>query len=335
MYSTCIYCHKPLGANAEIEHFPIGRRLAFDGAKGRLWVVCKACERWNLSPLETRWEAIEECEARFRSTRLRVSTDNIGLARLAEGLELVRIGEPERPEFAAWRYGDQFGRRRRRAYLIGGGIAVAMGAVVIGASAAGIGIGGFGGIWGNFPQLLNAMRSVRLRTDDGRIIKVRGTEYKLARLLRDPTSGVPTLGFKAGRTEHLFQGEEALRLAGTLLPAINYSGGNKAVVARAVAEIEEAEGPERFLERAIPKAGRATARLAVSRLPNPFRLAIEMALHEEAERRAIEGELELLHAAWQEAEEIAAIADNLLVSPAVGDQLDRLKGRASGPPEQR
>ena len=58
MYSTCIFCHAGLGSNEAIEHFPVGRRLAFDAAKGRLWVVCSACERWNLSPLEERWEAI-------------------------------------------------------------------------------------------------------------------------------------------------------------------------------------------------------------------------------------------------------------------------------------
>ncbi|MCL4864678.1 MAG: hypothetical protein KJZ47_02215, partial [Gemmatimonadales bacterium] len=124
MFTTCIYCHQPLGQNEAIEEFPVGRRLAFDSAVGRLWVVCRNCERWNLSPIETRWEAIEECERAFSMTRMRVSTDNIGLARLPEGLELVRIGAPQRPEFAAWRYGDQFGRRRRRAFLIGGGIAV-------------------------------------------------------------------------------------------------------------------------------------------------------------------------------------------------------------------
>lgn len=117
MYSTCRFCKSSLGANEAIERFPVGRRLAFDAAKGRLWVVCRKCERWNLSPLEERWEAIEECERSYRGTKLRTSTDQIGLARLAEGLELVRVGKPLRPEFAAWRYGDQFGARRRRALL--------------------------------------------------------------------------------------------------------------------------------------------------------------------------------------------------------------------------
>jgi hypothetical protein len=70
-------------------------------------VVCRHCERWNLSPLEERWEAIEEAERLYRDTRKRVATDNIGLAKLRDGTTIVRIGEPLRPEFAAWRYGDQ------------------------------------------------------------------------------------------------------------------------------------------------------------------------------------------------------------------------------------
>ena len=67
-----------------MEHFPIGRRLAFDSAKGRLWVVCGHCARWNLTPIEERWEAVEESERAFRAQRLRAQTDNIGLVRLPD-----------------------------------------------------------------------------------------------------------------------------------------------------------------------------------------------------------------------------------------------------------
>src|SRR4051794_20564233 len=111
MFSTCIHCHVPLGSNDTIEHFQVGQRLAFDPAKGRLWVVCPACRRWNLTPLEERWEAIEECERLFRGTRLRASTDNIGLARLHSGMELVRVGRPQLPEIASWRYAMTLRRR--------------------------------------------------------------------------------------------------------------------------------------------------------------------------------------------------------------------------------
>jgi hypothetical protein len=37
----------------------------------------------------------------------------------------------------------------------------------------------------------------------------------------------------------------------------------------------------------------------------------------------MEGELALLEAAWQQAEEIAKIADNLLVPPSVDEFLER------------
>jgi len=136
VYSTCIFCHSALGRNEAIEHFPVGRKLAFDGAKGRLWAVCAKCGRWNLTPIEERWEAIEECERQYRSTIKRASTDQIGLARVSEGTDLIRIGEPLRPEFAAWRYGRHF--KRRRAVAIGG-VGVAVG--VAGAMVA-MGLGG-------------------------------------------------------------------------------------------------------------------------------------------------------------------------------------------------
>jgi hypothetical protein len=335
VYTTCIFCHRPLGSNETVEQFPVGRRLAFDAARGRLWVVCRGCERWNLSPLETRWEAIEQCEQLFSITRLRVSTDNIGLARLADGLELVRIGEPQRPEFAAWRYGDQFGRRRQRAFLITGGIAVAAGAAIVGASAAGIGLGGFGGLWGNIPRLIHAMRKVRLRTADGRVLKVRGTQFNQALLHGE--HGAPVLSLKLRHGIEYFRDAEALRHASRLLPAINVSGGSKRTVQEAVRALEDRRGSEVFLQqffRDRPVADRRGRAKPVSALPAPTRLALEMALHEEAERRAIQGELELLEEAWREAEEIAAIADNLFLPPEVERSLRALKRQAGRTPPE-
>jgi len=86
----------------------------------------------------TRWEALEACEKIFHGTRVRVSADNVGLARHPDGLELVWIGEPLRQEFAAWRYGDQFGRRRKRQTLVGVGIAAVFGGVIVGGAVTGI-----------------------------------------------------------------------------------------------------------------------------------------------------------------------------------------------------
>ena len=88
-----MFCKKPVGSNEVVESFPIGRRLAFDAAKGRLGVVCTTCQRWNLTPQEERWKPVEDCERIFRETPMRASTENIGIARHREGLDLARIGE--------------------------------------------------------------------------------------------------------------------------------------------------------------------------------------------------------------------------------------------------
>src|ERR1700744_3061139 len=107
MYSTCLFCNVSLGANDQIASCLVGKRLAYDGATGRLWVVCTKCGRWNITPLHERWEALDQCERLFRSARRRMSTDNVGLARVSSGLELVRIGPALLPEIASWRYGTR------------------------------------------------------------------------------------------------------------------------------------------------------------------------------------------------------------------------------------
>ena len=114
MYRSCIFCSAPLGSNESIERFPVGRSLAFDGEKGRLWAVCPKCARWNLAPLEERWEAVESAERLFRDTRLRVQSENIGLTKLADGTRLVRVGQALPGEVAVWRYGRMLRRRRMR-----------------------------------------------------------------------------------------------------------------------------------------------------------------------------------------------------------------------------
>src|SRR3954467_10186424 len=112
MYSTCTFCYGALGANRVLETFPVARRVAFDPKKAIVWAVCPGCTRWNLVPIEERWEIVDECERRFRRTTLRYSSGNIGLAWLRDDLELVRVGPALRPEIAAWRYGKVLVRPR-------------------------------------------------------------------------------------------------------------------------------------------------------------------------------------------------------------------------------
>ena len=357
VYATCLFCKKPLGKNETFETFPVGKRLAFDAAKGRLWVVCPHCERWNLSPLEDRWEAIESAEKLFRDARQRVSTDNIGLAKLRDGTTLVRIGAPQRPEFAAWRYGDQFGRRRRRQIAIVGAGVGALSALVIGGATAGVGIGGFGWILaragGNIVRGNPETVVARIRTAAGETLKIR-RRHLLETAITPGTSAPFAIDLRyIGGGAH-FEGADAMRIASVIVPAANRFGGNKQTVAQAVGTIEESGGTEGFLDRLSqvaavttrtrlrPEAtgsGAWTLQQGGGRLwggvqfggglgrglggrewstglfgLDPIqRLALEMALHEDVERAALEGELGELERAWQEAEEIAGISDNLLV----------------------
>jgi hypothetical protein len=326
MYSTCLFCHADLGRNEELEIFPVGARLAFDAAKGRLWVVCRRCERWNLTPLEERWEAIEECERRFRGTRLRVSTDNIGLARLASGLELVRVGKALRPELAAWRYGDQFGRRRRKHVIItGAAVAAGFGFVVIGPMTGLIA----GGSWGvfNIVNTFHAMyqeRRIRARLQvpqESVPVLLRRKHLARARLIPGPSPSEWLLRVAYEREpreggiprEVELSGDAALRAAGQILPNINERGARREQVATAVRRLEEHPDPAALfgaITHLSPQRFGPGALL--DSLPVEQRLALEMAAHEDTERRAMEGELALLEAAWRAAEEIAEIADGEL-----------------------
>ena len=339
MYSTCLFCNASLGTNEVVESFPVGRRLAFDAANGRLWVVCRKCERWNLSPLEERWEAIETCERSFHDTRLRVSTDNIGLARVAEGLELVRVGPALRPEFAAWRYGDQFGRRRRRKMVrVGLGVGIVGGAIAGGVAlgvSAGVGFGSGGwwiwrGIYASYRRIAyGSPQAVVARIpyaggDGEEVIALKRHQLEDVRL-GTAGGGRLLLSLPRGRDSVHLTGEDAERAAGYVLPAINWAGAEKRDVDRAVQLIEDSrKGPSEFV-RELAQRGGVGHRL--HELPSASRLALEMAAHEETERRAMQGELALLEAAWRQAEEIAKIADNLLVPPSVDEFLERNKAR--------
>ena len=130
---------------------------------------------------------------------------------------------------------------------------------------------------------------------------------------------------RKGRRTARFLGEDARRVASALVPRLNERGGSRRTVQHAVQEIESAGHPNRFLgEVGKRKHHGGTGGGAYLRyLPRPTRLALEMALHEEQERRALEGELWMLEQAWKEAEEIAAIADNLLLPAGTEAFFDR------------
>ncbi|UCC83907.1 MAG: hypothetical protein JSW46_02940 [Gemmatimonadota bacterium] len=330
MFKTCIYCNRNLGSNEVVENFPVGRRLAFDQEKGRLWVVCDNCRRWNLSPLEERWEAIEECERQFHDTSQRFSTDNIGLARLPEGLELVRIGRPQRREFAAWRYGREFIRRRIRQVIV----TSTQVAVTVAAAAAGMDIIWFF-IFGGKKKVV-----ARVRDEQGKRLSVVQKDLSHLQLTSADAvdgwslvvpyrpvekSGLFSAYGKGKREAAALTGPTAIRAAGHILPKLNSWGGTDSQVRSAVERIEYARAPERLFAQASE-----TRSSTVKKMSAEVRLALEMVAHEESERRALEGELALLEQTWREAEEIASIADRLLIPDSVEDWIRKQRRKLTG-----
>ncbi len=317
MYSTCLHCHGALGRNERFAGLPVGRRLAFDPGKGRLWVVCGRCGRWNLTPLEERWEVVEECERAFRDTRLRSSTDNVGLARLADGVDLVRIGTPLRPEMAAWRYGLTLLRRRRRALIpaigvtvaaVGGNVLFTAGVIGLGTTVLGVG-GGFALIAASMRRTWNPL----VRLADGSARRLRGRESESVRLVPDGDSYA--IHWDASGSPAMLHGTDADRALRSILAGANSRGGSATETAAAVSLLDAAGGPERFVQRLARASERHDAH-GVMLLPTDLRLGLEMALHEESEKGSLAGEIAALENEWRTAEEIAGIADDLLL-PAV------------------
>jgi hypothetical protein len=381
MYSTCLFCSASLGTNEAIEEFAVGRRVAFDAWRGRLWAVCTRCGRWNLAPIEERWEAVEAAERLFTDTRTRVQSENIGLCRLPDGTKLVRVGKALPGELAAWRYGTQLTRRRRGMIATVAAGAATGGIIVAGMPLVAGLIVPFGVLQAGLQvyvqiEMHRRYRRVVHRIDadrsptSGELI-VRRQHLHDAVLATGDDGGIsvrlpaapsmhpwkrPASPWTPADAEPLvIAGAEAQRLLARAMSDYNTRGAKQQDVERALAAIHTAGGADAFTRQAAA-SGAAITRpvrwggvrrtqsyslrqiagtfrgeiLPVTRYRNAFEmdnrprlehihaLALEMALNEEAERIALQGELAALEAAWREAEEIARIADALPEGPPAG-----------------
>ena len=346
MYSTCLHCNGALGANEALETLPIGRRVAFDAAQGRLWVVCRGCGKWNLVPFDARLETIDACERLYRDTATRYSTGTIGLARLRDGLALVRIGPALRPEFAAWRYGESYRRRRKRSLIIGGTVAAAGLGAFLGMGAAGVAVGGMTYVgWTGVRRLVGAAihRRAKFTVQDPVVpharLTVKHTQLGNAVLHWEADE----LGLVVPRpwewTNYAgparWQGPEVRSVGRRVVGGLNLLAGRRDELDRATALLAEERGDlEGWLRQAAelraPHGLRANMKegtgafewheikgpgVVLKALPASQRLAVEMWLNEDIERLWLEGELKMLEREWREAERIAKIADDLVLEP--------------------
>ena len=349
MYRNCIFCSADLGTNDAIEHFPVGRSLAFDAARGRLWAVCPRCARWNLAPLEERWEAIDEAERRFRDARVRAHRENIGLTRLRDGTRLVRVGDALPAEQAVWRYGDVFARRAWRYDLprsVSHAAARAMRSTVAGGL---VPVMGFI-LSESLRQQLNAVggRRVmhRMPPVGGReLVLIRRWHLETATLAPDGEGGVEmhfpyglgttAEGQAAGRLKPrgdavVIGGDAGRILLAKAVTVVNRAGARRGAVMDALGLLHGFRAPDAFVrwvaDERMPLSKGGFVRLDrlddTAVLNSRGALALEMAVHEEQERRAMEGELAGLAEMWRQAEAIAAIADRLPDDPPPADRRD-------------
>ncbi|HST61279.1 MAG TPA: hypothetical protein VLK84_21425 [Longimicrobium sp.] len=327
MYRSCIFCSADLKANDALEPFPVGRSIAFDSEKGRLWAVCPRCARWNLAPLEERWETVEDAERLYRDTRSRVQSENIGLAKLPDGTRLVRVGDALAGELAAWRYGESLVRRRTR-YLLGGmGFVAGLGLIAAGSMGVGLTFNGLL-VWKAGSYVRDRLRArhpvARLtaeETGNGLPAVIGWQSAAGAKLGADPggilrlwlprAQAVPShIGRGIYNTEIrplVLHGEVARRVLTRAMVVANAAGASPALVQQAVKVLAREQSPAEYVRRA---AGERLG-LGAHRKTRARKLALEMALHEETERKALEGELAGLKEMWRQAEGIAAIADAL------------------------
>ncbi len=199
------------------------------------------------------------------------------------------------------------------------------GSVVVGGAVAGIGVGGFGWwLWSIGRGIVHGNPNsvvARVPLHPGARVSVRRRHLPKAELRRERGGESWELGVRhIGGTTWL-SGEAALRGAGLLLPQINRFGGKAQQVQSAVRLLEQVDTPSRYFSI----VGGSRSGETIARFPEEIRLALEMAAHEESERRALEGQLAQLEEAWREAEEIAGIADNMFLPSSVESALRRLR----------
>ena len=324
MFQTCAFCSGALGGDGGASGLAVGRRFAYDGWKSRAWVICQRCGRWNLTPMDTRLDAVAALERMAAAGRVAATTDQVALIRLGP-YDVVRVGKPRRVELAGWRYGERLKARERERLKVVVPVTLAVVGVTIATNLA-FG-GGMGYFLGQVPRLGDAVytgmvgnRKVNVEppvcSRCGAIMVLRARHVQHARLSRTTHQDLALLLRcpKCERIGAMLEGSDAELALRHGLTYVNLKKGRriKRKAEEAATVVERAGGPEKLI------AGATREEIVVSSLKGARGLALEMAVDEQAEVRDLERE-------WRRAEEIAEIADNLLVPPTIEDALKHLK----------
>ncbi len=332
MYDKCVICNRRFEHSGELDGVAAGRRVAYDPVRGRLWAVCRACKRWSLAPIESRWEALENLERMVRDEgRLLAETDHVSLLR-AGRMEIVRIGRAGLTEEAWWRYGRELQARRDRYKKLTAAGALGAGAAIVG-SAATVGVSFVGAwlLWNHLPRTVaGAARWLRFgRTawrGQGRCARcgspIESARYdERKRMVLQAGNGQVRLSVpcrlcpdvRRARTgggmaeSGLALGErESAAMLGRVLAYHHFSGASGRRVKEASRLVEVAGGPRHLASKILPD------HMRFGQMGRIGKIALEIAVHEERERRLLEMEVAELEAHWRKEEALAEIMDGEL-----------------------
>lgn len=331
MFKTCAFCNASLDGDGGPSGLGVGRRLAFDEWKGRLWVICSRCSRWNLTPLDDRLERIEAVARAARAGRVAAATDQVALIRW-QRYDLVRVGKPMRVELATWRYGERLRSRQRERMMVVVPLSIAaIGLGVAANVAAGGGLGVF--VW-NMHRIADRLyvalvgnRRVTVGEPPicdrcGTLMHLRSRHVQHARVVPDAHADIAVVLScpRCRREGAQLIGPDAVQVLGQGLTYLNVSRSGRRRAEDAARVVEEIGGPDRLLRDL------ARRELTLRSLAPERRLALEIAVDERAE-------VEELERQWREAEEIAEITDgSLSTSAQLEEELRRLKRKLGDQP---
>ena len=330
MYKTCAFCNATLDGDGGSSGLGVGRRLAFDEWKARLWVVCPKCARWNLTPLDDRLERIEALARAASAARLLAYTEQVALLRW-QHYDLIRVGKPPRIELAGWRYGERLrARNRERAKIV---VPLTLAAVGLGI-AANVALGGsFGFLAWNLGRSVDGIyvgligaRRVRLVEPPicdhcGTVLQLKAKHVQHARVIPDAHKevGVLVSCSSCHREAALLTGPDASAILRQGLAYLNLSRSGRRKAEDAARVVDQAGGADQLIRSVARRS------LTLRSLRPEGRLALEMAVDERDEVLELERQ-------WRDAEEIAEIADGTLsTDAALEEEIKRLRDQGDQP----
>ena len=116
-----------------------------------------------------------------------------------------------------------------------------------------------------------------------------------------------------------------------IMPIMNEAGAPPTIISDATEILSRYDPDPRDILFGKRKDWSKAKRVWLADANEPRRLALEMLVHEESERRWLAGELESLEAEWVRADETASIADGSTRDPAIETRLTRLQEGGQSP----